>query len=68
MKILQWSSNPKLPSKNISLPPRQDPDLFTCIAEASRGWAAQTRGQAEDGQNQADGGAIRCYIQAYRQT
>lgn len=30
MKILQWSSNPKLPSKNIPLPPRRDPGLFTC--------------------------------------
>lgn len=55
MKILHWSSNPKLPSKNIPLPPRRDPDLFACRAEAGRGWAAQTRGQTGDKQGQADG-------------
>lgn len=55
MKILQWSSNPKLPSKNIPLPPRRDPDLFACRAEAGRGWAAPSRGQAGDRRGQADG-------------
>lgn len=55
MKILQWSSNPKLPSKNIPLPPRRDPDLFACRAEAGRGWAAPTRGQAGGRWGQADG-------------
>lgn len=50
MKILQWSSNPKLPSKNIPLPPERDPDLFACRAGAGRGWAARTGGQAGDRQ------------------
>lgn len=56
MKILQWSSNPRLPSKNIPLPPRRDPDLFACRAEAGRGWAALTGGQGGDRRGQADGG------------
>lgn len=55
MKILQWSSNPKLPSKNIPLPPERDPDLFACRAGAGRGWAARTGGQVGDRQGQGDG-------------
>lgn len=55
MKILQWSSNPRLPSKNIPLPPRRDPDLFACRAKGGGGWAALNRGQAGDRWGQADG-------------
>jgi len=55
MKILQRSSNPKLPSKNIPLPPRRDPDVFRSRAEAGGGWAAPTMGRAGDRRGQADG-------------
>ena len=55
MKILQWSSNPKLPSKNIPLPPRRDLDVSGGRAEAGGGWADPTRGQAGDRRGQADG-------------
>lgn len=55
MKILKWSSNPKLPSKNIPLPPRQDPDLFLCTAEAGVGWVALAGGRAGDRRGQTDG-------------
>lgn len=42
MKILQWPSNPKLPSENIPLPPRRDPDLFACRAEQAEGELLRT--------------------------
>lgn len=48
-------SNPKLPSKNIPLPPRRDPDLFSSRAEGGGGWAAATLRRAGYSRGQADG-------------
>lgn len=53
MKISQWSTNSKLPWKNIPLPSKRDPDLFAYMA--GRGWVAPIGGQGGDGQGHAGG-------------